>query len=264
MTAERLSEPERIRSRNMCYRQRRGNKSVMPKDSDITDLLANVSNKKCRRCGIATKYADFGDVSILCDDCEKIEAKEESAKELSDFDRNPVFYDIDEVLDGRKDFDVLAYFSDTLPIPDQRLLPAEKIPTFIGRLSCEWRNGFHYMVVESNHAILFKVIPSLRQCGATRAADAVSECLEVLDRFEFRKLMADHSEPYSALDDSDRSALEEILHQLDSKWRLFVDVDREMQIAAHGWLVDHRDDFVSRRSTKASQASGHQQPTAPS
>ena len=223
----------------------------MPKDSDIADPLANVSNKKCRRCGIETEYADFGDLSVLCDDCEKIEAKEESSKALSDFDRNPVFYDIDDVLNGREHFDVLAYFADTLSIPDQRLLPCERIPTFIGRLSCDWRNGFHYMVVESNHAILYKVLPSLQQCEATRAADAVFECLEVLDRFEFRKLMVDHSEPYYALEDSDRFALEESLHQLDSKWGLFVDVDREMQIAAHAWVIDHHDDFERRRPTKA-------------
>ena len=219
----------------------------MPKDSDIADLLANVSNKKCRRCGIETEYADFGDLSILCDDCEKIESKEESSKELADFDRNPSSYDIDEVLRDREHYEVLSYFADSLGIPDQRLLACEEVPTFVGRLSRDWRNGFFDMIVEGHHSVLFQVLPSLERCGATKAAEAVSECLAILDRFGYRNLIPDHEEPYAEMSEGDRASLDKALRELESKWGTFAGIDRETQVAAHRWVIDHKSDFAPRK-----------------
>jgi hypothetical protein len=223
----------------------------MPKNPDIADRLANMPNKKCGRCGVETEFADFGYFSILCADCKKIEAKAESAKELTDFDRSPVSYDINEVLEGRDYYEVLTYFAYSLAIPEQRLLPCEEIPTFVGRLSCEWRNGFSYMVSESNHSILFRVLPSLERCGARRAAEAVAECLKVLDRFGYRKLISEYKEPYYELSETDREELHLALEQLNSKWGTFRGVDRDMQIAAYEWVLEHQEDFHPRRSTKA-------------
>ena len=225
--------------------------NVMLENSDTADLLANLPNKKCRRCGVETEYADYGYLSILCADCEKIEAKAESAKELSDFDRNPVCYDISEILEGREHYEVLSYFADSLAIPERRLLPCEEIPTFVGRLSCDWRNGFYEMVVESHHAVLFRVLPSLERCGAKRAAEAVAECLNVLDRFGYRKLIPEYEEPYCELSEADREELDIALKQLESKWGTFREVDREMQIAAYEWVLEHKEDFHPRRPAKA-------------
>ncbi|WP_269539050.1 hypothetical protein [Cerasicoccus fimbriatus] len=219
----------------------------MPKNSDIADLLANMPNKKCRRCGVETEFADFGDLSILCYDCEKIEAKEESSKELADFDRNPFCYDIDEILRDREYYEVLSQFAESIEIPDQRLLACEQIPTFIGRLSRDWRNGFFDMIAEGHHSILFQVLPSLTRCGATEAAEAVSECLAVLDRFGYRTLILESEEPYSELSESDRESLDSALRALESKWGTFVGIDREMQVSAHRWVIEHKEDFAPRK-----------------
>jgi hypothetical protein len=107
------------------------------------------------------------------------------------------------------------------------------------------------MVNESNHSILFRVLPSLERCGARRAAEAVAECIKVLDRFGYRKLMSEYEEPYYELSENNREELDLALKQLNSKWGTFCGVDRDMQIAAYEWVLEHQEDFYPRRSTKA-------------
>ncbi len=228
-----------------------GELDFMRKDTEIANLLETVPNKKCRRCRVETEFAAFGDLSVLCGDCEKIEKQLVDAGELTEFERRPVTYDIDEILKDSEYYDVLARFADSFRIPEQHLLPCERVPTFIGRLSCDWRNGFYDMVTESHHSVLFQVLPSLDCCGAARAAEAVSECLDVLDRFGYRRLITEFEEPYYELSESDQGALDEALRQLDSKWKLFREIDSEMQIAAHKWVSDHQDDFHARKPNKA-------------
>jgi hypothetical protein len=218
----------------------------MSKNLNTPESDSKMPKKRCRRCGCDTVYSDFGWLSILCDDCKKIEKNIGASKELDEFDKNPVHYDINAILHDKAPYEVLAYFANSLKIPDQRLLPCEKIPTFAGRLSCEWRNGFHELVVESNHGILFTVLPTLRECGATNAAEAVSECLTILDQFGYRKLIIDFEEPYFELTDDERGDLEEALNQLDLKWDYSRGIDTEMEISAYNWVLEHRDEFRVR------------------
>jgi hypothetical protein len=41
--------------------------------------------------------------------------------------------------------------------------------------------------------------------------------------------------------------LDEALRELESRWGTFAAIDRETQVAAHRWVIDHKDDFAPRK-----------------
>lgn len=128
-------------------------------------------------------------------------------------------YDIDQIIDGKPDYEVLQWFASRAESGEQ-LTPDEDIPAKVFQVDFAYRNGFVDLLWSDHVHLVYEGLPALEACGFKTAIDATRDLQAVLDQYSFRELLKSTEEPLEELEEEPQEALLAEAAKLETKYSI--------------------------------------------
>ena len=144
-----------------------------------------------------------------------------------------VNYDIDRVIEGKQDYEVLEWFASLAEVGES-LTPVEEVPAQVFQIDYAWRNGFVDLLWSDLVHLAYDGLPALDHCGYQSAIDATRELQSLINRYNFSGLLKESEELIPSLEGDVRDALLEEAAKLEQKHSI---ISREFnRRTARGWI----------------------------
>ena len=125
-------------------------------------------------------------------------------------------YDIDQIIEGKRDYEVLQWFASRAEAGEQ-LTAAEAIPAKVFQIDFAYRNGFVDLLWSDLVHLVYEVLPALEACGFQPAIEATRDLQALLDQYDFQKLLKSTEQPIEELEEEPQEMLLEEAAKLEGK-----------------------------------------------